>query len=213
VGDIIDGWRLKKRWYWPQSHTDAVRRILTAAKRDTQVYYIPGNHDEDIRKFLVFDISFGRIKFYDRYTHVGANGERYLVIHGDQFDTLMMPNLKWIMHLGDFAYNFVVWLNTHLNTFRGWFGLEYWSLSQFLKTKTKGSLNFIQSYEYHVAEYCRSHGFDGVICGHIHFPIIKKVNNVKYMNCGDMCESCSALAEHPSGEFELLYWNDKTIYS
>lgn len=209
VGDIVDGWRLKKRWYWPQSHTDAIRQILTAAKRDTKVYYIPGNHDESIRKFFSFDISFGRIKFYDRYTYIGANGKQYLVIHGDQFDKLMMPNLKWIMHIGDIAYNLLVWFNTHLNTLRGWFGKDYWSLSKFLKSRTKSALNFIHSYEEHLADYCKNRGFDGVICGHIHSPVIRNIAGVEYMNDGDMCESCSALVEHESGEFELVYWHGK----
>ena len=214
VGDIIDGWRLKRRWYWPQSHTDAIRRILTAAKRDTRVYYIPGNHDESIRKFLGFDITFGRIKFFDRYVHIGANGKRYLVIHGDQFDGLMLPGKKWLMHVGDFAYNLLVWCNTHLNTVRGCFGRDYWSLSKFLKSKTKSALNYIVSYEEHLSAYCIENGFDGVICGHIHTPVIKNINGVEYMNDGDMCESCSALVETVAGEFELVYWNasDTTDY-
>ena len=204
VGDIIDGWRLKRKWYWPQSHTDAIRRILTAAKRDTRVYYIPGNHDESIRKFLAFDITFGRIKFFDRYIHIGANGKRYLVIHGDQFDGLMMPNRKWLMHVGDVAYNMLVWFNTHLNTVRGWIGRDYWSLSQFLKSRTKSALNYINSFEDHLAEHCLHHGYDGVICGHIHTPVIKTVNDVAYMNTGDMCESISAIVEDYDGNFHLV---------
>ena len=207
VGDIIDGWRLKKRWYWPQAHTDAIRSILTASKRDTRVYYIPGNHDEAVRKFLSFDISFGRIKFYDRYTYVAANGKRYLVIHGDQFDRLMMANLKWLMHAGDIAYNLLVWVNLHLNIIRGWFGRDYWSLSKFLKSRTKSALNYIDSYEDRVSAYWKENGYDGAICGHIHTPVIKNINNVEYMNDGDMCESCSVLVEHATGEFELLHLN------
>lgn len=205
VGDIIDGWQLKKRMYWPQSHSDAIRRVLTAAKRGTKVYYLIGNHDEVLRKYLTYDISLGRIKILDRYDYISLTGHKYLVIHGDQFDSLMVPSTKWIMHVGDFCYNILVWMNTHLNRIRTLMGLEYWSLSHFLKSRTKSALNFISSYENHVAEYCETHSYDGVICGHIHTPTIKQIGNVTYMNDGDFCDSCSALVEDAkTGEFRLI---------
>lgn len=211
VGDIIDGWRLKKRWYFPQSHANVLRRFLTMAKDKTKVYYILGNHDEAIRKFLSFDITLGRIKILNRYEYVAVNGKKYLVVHGDMFDNLMMPNKKWIMHLGDAAYNFLIWMNTHLNTARGWLGMPYWSLSKFLKSKTKSAVNFIHSFEEHVADYCYRKGFDGAVCGHIHTAEIKKINDIEYMNSGDWVESCSALVEHDSGEWEIIFyqWNGK----
>jgi len=207
VGDIIDGWRLKKRWYWPQSHTNVIRRILTASKRDTDVFYIIGNHDEALRKFLSFDIGFGKIQILNQYDYTAADGKKYLVIHGDQFDKLMLPKRKWLMHIGDAAYNFLVWINIHLNSLRKFVGKDYWSLSKFLKSRTKSALNFIYSYEQHLANYCLEHGYDGVVCGHIHTPTIRDVSSVKYMNDGDMCESCSAIVEHKTGEFELIYLN------
>ena len=206
VGDIIDGWRLSKKWYWPQSHTDVIRRILSASKRDTEVFYILGNHDEALRKFLNFDIGFGKIKVLDRYDYTAINGETYLVIHGDQFDGLMLPNTKWLMHIGDAAYNFMIWVNVHLNRVRKIFGKKYWSLSKFLKSRTKSALNFIYSYENHIASYCLGHNYDGVICGHIHTPAIKTIDSIKYFNTGDMCENCSALVETKDGEFTLIYW-------
>jgi len=204
VGDIIDGWRIKRGWYWPQSHTNVIRRILTAAKRDTRVYYILGNHDEDLRKFVPFDISFGRIAISNKRTHVGATGKQYLVVHGDQFDAVMQKN-KWLMHIGDSLYNTLLSVNSKLNRVRGWLGLDYWSLSQYLKSKTKHALNFIYGFEEHLAMYCRKKGFDGVICGHIHTPAIKRIEGIEYMNDGDWVESCSALVEHHDGTWALVY--------
>lgn len=206
VGDIIDGWRLKKRWYFPQSHTNVIRRILTATKRDTKVYYILGNHDESLRKFLNYDITIGRIKILNRYDYLAKNGKKYLVVHGDMFDGLMMPNKKWLMHVGDIMYNFLIWLNHHMNTFRDILGLPYWSLSKFLKSKTKSAVNYINSFEEKVAIYCHKNGYDGVICGHIHTAIIKNINGIEYMNDGDWVESCSALVEHHDGTWEILFY-------
>jgi len=206
VGDIIDGWRLKKRWYFPQSHTNVIRRILTATKRDTKVYYILGNHDEALRKFLNYDITIGRIKILNRYDYLAKNGKKYLVVHGDMFDGLMMPNKKWLMHVGDIMYNFLIWLNHHMNTFRDILGLPYWSLSKFLKSKTKSAVNYINSFEEKVAIYCHKNGYDGVICGHIHTAIIKNINGIEYMNDGDWVESCSALVEHHDGTWEILFY-------
>ncbi|MEM9704515.1 MAG: UDP-2,3-diacylglucosamine diphosphatase [Pseudomonadota bacterium] len=204
VGDIIDGWRLKKKWHWPQTHTNVVRRLLTAAKRDTKVVYIVGNHDEFLRGFLQFKVSFGRIEIRNRAVHLGADGKRYLVIHGDMFDGLMRADRKWIMHLGDHAYNFLLWANNKLNTVRRWLNLPYWSLSQALKKKTKRALNHIHNFESHVANYCRRKGFDGAICGHIHVAEIRDIDGVTYMNSGDWVESCTALVEHHDGRWELV---------
>ena len=207
VGDIIDGWRLKKRWYFPQSHANVIRRILTAAKRGTEVYYILGNHDEALRKYLNFDIDIGLIKILNRYNYMGIDGKKYLVIHGDFFDAIM-ANSKWLMHIGDTLYNLLIWINTHFNKVRGWLGMEYWSLSKWLKSRTKQALNFIHSFEEHVALYCYRKGFDGVICGHIHTAEMKTIEGIDYMNTGDWVESCTALVEHYDGTWELIHWKD-----
>ena len=204
VGDIIDGWRLKKRWHWPQAHTDVIRRILTAAKRDTEVIYIIGNHDEFLRAFLQFRPSFGRIKICNRATHKGADGKRYLVVHGDMFDGMMRSGRKWVMYLGDSAYNALLWANIRLNTVRRWLGLPYWSLSQALKKRTKRALNYIHSFEDHVAAYCRRKDFDGAICGHIHVAEMREIDGITYMNDGDWVESCTALVEHHDGRWEIV---------
>lgn len=203
VGDIIDGWRLKRRWHFPQSHANVIRRILTAAKRGTRVEYILGNHDEAGRKFLNFDISFGNINISDRQDYVGVDGKRYLVIHGDFFDTLMHDK-KWLMHIGDTLYDTMIWVNIQFNRIRNLLGMEYWSLSKYLKQNTKQALNFINRYEEHLADYCKDHGYDGIICGHIHHAEIKEINGVTYMNDGDWVESGTALVEHLDGRWEII---------
>lgn len=204
VGDIIDGWRLRKKWFWPQAHTNVIRRILTASKRDTDVTYIVGNHDEFLRAFLHFNVSFGHIDIRNRATHVGVDGKRYLVVHGDMFDGLMRTDRKWIMFLGDNVYNLLLALNTRLNAVRRWFGLPYWSLSQALKSRTKRAMNFIHSFEGHVADYCKRKGFDGAICGHIHVAEMRQIDGISYMNDGDWVESCTALVEHHDGRWQLV---------
>lgn len=209
VGDIIDGWRLKKRWYWPQSHTNVIRRILTASKRGTKVYYLLGNHDEAFRKFVPFGINIGNIELLDRYEYTGIDGNRYLVIHGDFFDSLMLDK-KWLMHIGDSLYDFMVWVNIQLNIIRGWLGLEYWSLSKFLKQNTKQAVNYINKYEDHLADYCKLKGYDGIICGHIHTAEIKEINRIIYMNDGDWVDSATALVEHLDGTWELIHYEENS---
>lgn len=204
IGDIFDGWRLSKRWYFPQSHANVVRKVLTLSKDNVRVYYILGNHDEYLRKFLQYDLSVGKIKVMNHYSYNAVNGKKYLVTHGDLFDKLMLQN-KWLMHIGDTLYNLLIWLNTHFNRIRKVFGMRYWSLSKFLKGQTKQALNFINNYEKHLADYCDKKGYDGVICGHIHTPAIKQIGSIEYMNDGDWVESCSALIETHEGNFELVY--------
>jgi UDP-2,3-diacylglucosamine pyrophosphatase LpxH len=205
VGDMLDGWRLKKRWYFPQSHANVIRRILTAAKRGTRVEYTLGNHDEAGRKFLNFDISFGNIKVTNRQDYIGLDGKRYLVIHGDFFDVLMHDK-KWLMHIGDTLYDAMIYANVQFNRVRSLFGMDYWSLSKYLKQNTKHALNFINRYEEHLAAYCKQHGYDGIICGHIHHAEIKEINGVIYMNDGDWVESATALVEHFDGRWEIVHY-------
>ena len=204
VGDIVDGWRLRKKWFWPQSHTNVIRRILTVSKRGSEVIYLVGNHDEFLRAFLQFRVNFGRVLIRNRAVHEGVDKKRYLVVHGDMFDGMMRADKKWIMFLGDNLYNFLLWTNTKLNSVRRRFGMPYWSLSQALKKKTKRALNYIHNFEDHVAGYCRRKGFDGAICGHIHVAEMRDIGGVAYMNDGDWVESCTALVEHHDGRWELV---------
>ena len=207
VGDIIDGWSLRRSYYWPQTHTDVIRKILTAARRGTEVYYIAGNHDEFLRKYIAADLTFGRIHFVNRRTHIAVNGERFLVLHGDLFDNLMRSRSgKLAMHLGGAVYDSLVRASFWLNRLRSFFRLKPWSLSKFVKEKTKTALNHIYHFEDQVAHYATEKGFDGVICGHIHTAAIKQIGEVKYLNSGDWVESCSALVEHHDGSFEIINW-------
>tara|TARA_S200002703_G_scaffold37928_1_gene33208 strand:- start:1478 stop:2221 length:744 start_codon:yes stop_codon:yes gene_type:complete len=205
VGDILDGWRLKKRWYFPQSHANVIRRILTSAKRGTNVYYILGNHDEGFRKYLNFNIDIGRIQVSNRLDYIGVNGKKYLVVHGDMFDQIMITK-KWLMHIGDTLYQILIWTNTKFNKIRGLLGMQYWSLSKWLKHHTKQALNYVYKFEENVAQYCRRKGYDGIICGHIHTAGIRDIDGIEYMNDGDWVESCSALVEHNDGKWEIIYY-------
>jgi UDP-2,3-diacylglucosamine pyrophosphatase LpxH len=207
VGDVIDGWRLKRRWYFPQSHVNVVRRILTAAKRGTRVYYIIGNHDEVLRKFLSYDITAGNITLLDQYEYETVSGKKYLIIHGDCFDSLMV-DAKWLMHVGDSLYTVMVWFNIHLNRVRNLFGMQYWSLSKWLKDNTKQAVKFIQNYEDRVATHCSREGYDGIICGHIHHAEQRTIRGINYINTGDWVETGTAVLEHLDGTIEV-YFHDK----
>jgi len=208
VGDIIDGWRLKNNWFFPQEHINVIRRILTAAKRYDGVYYIPGNHDELLRKYIDDDmIDLGNIRVVDQYDYYSKDERRYLIIHGDQFDNLMV-DAKWLMHLGDILYDLVVWINIQLNYIRGLLGMEYWSLSGFLKYRTKQAVKYIQKYEEHLIQHCQKYSYDGVICGHIHAPEMRVIAGIEYMNDGDFCDSCTAIVETMEGEFKMIGYRE-----
>lgn len=203
VGDIIDGWRMKKNVYWPQAHVNVIRRILTLSKRGTDVIYITGNHDEFLRKYG--SAEYGNIRLLDEAEHTTTNGQRYLVLHGDKFDTVVRYH-KWVAHLGDVAYESLLVLNRWFNEARKLLGMEYWSLSKFLKHRVKQAVSFITDYEETLAYECRRRGYDGVVCGHIHHPEIRDIGEVKYLNCGDWVESCSALVEDELGNIRVVHW-------
>ena len=206
IGDIIDGWKIQQnKWRWQQSHTNVIRRILGHAKRGTKVVYLTGNHDEFFRPLIPYGLHFGNVELLNHACHVGVDGKKYLVVHGDMFDgiTRLAP---WLTILGDKAYDFVLNLNTHFNSIRRRLGFNYWSLSRYLKQRVKKAVDFIFQFEKNITNYCRKKGYQGVICGHIHSPQIKQVDDIIYMNDGDWVESCSALVEHETGEWEIVYW-------
>jgi len=205
VGDIIDGWRLKKRIFWPQTHTNVIRRILTKAKRGTEVIYVTGNHDEFLRRYSGID--FGNVLLTDEAQHTAVDGKRYLVVHGDKYDSIIQTQ-RWLAVIGDWGYETLVLLNRHFNRLRRKFGMGYWSLSAFIKQKVKSAVSFISAYEEAVVKDCRQQGFEGVICGHIHHPEIRDLEGVEYLNCGDWVESCTAIVETQNGEMKLLKWVD-----
>jgi UDP-2,3-diacylglucosamine pyrophosphatase LpxH len=203
VGDIIDGWQLRRRWYWPQAHNDVIQKLLRKARKGTRVIYVPGNHDEFARHFL--DHHFGGIEVVDEAVHQTADGRQLWVIHGDYFDAVVQQ-AKWLAYVGDYLYEFTLKLNRYLNNMRGRLGLPYWSLSAYLKHKVKKALNYVTDFENAVAHEAAKHGYQGVVCGHIHRAEIRDVDGVLYCNDGDWVESRSALVESEEGELSLLYW-------
>lgn len=206
VGDIVDGWRLRKKFYWPQSHTNVIRRVLTAAKRDTKVTYVVGNHDEVLRSLLPYDIHFGNIDLVNHCRYHALNGKTYMVIHGDMFDGVLRTKLQWLYHLGDMLYNILLSINIVVSKIRSYFNLPHWSLSQYLKNKTKEAVSYVNNFEDLITDYCRKQKADGVICGHVHRAEIKTINGIDYMNDGDWVESCTALVEHHDGRWEIINW-------
>lgn len=206
VGDIIDGWKVQQnKLRWKQSHTDIIRRFLTLAKQKTTVIYIAGNHDEFLRPMLRLGISFGKISIVNQCDHIGVDGKRYLVIHGDLFDSISKL-APWLGFLGDKGYDVILGLNNYFNWVRHKLGFGYWSLSKYLKHKVKKAVDFIFQFEINLTDYCKKRNYDGVICGHIHFAEIKEIAGVTYMNSGDWVESMSAVVEHHNGEWEIIYW-------
>ena len=203
VGDIIDGWRLKRGWFWPPRHNDIVRRVLKLANKGTRVVYIPGNHDEVLRDYT--GLSFGGVDVVAEAVHTTADGRRLLVLHGDEFDGVVLY-AKWLAFLGDYAYAALLHLNVAFNRVRRRFGLPYWSLSAHIKKKVKNAVSFISRFEEAVAHAATERGVDGVVCGHIHSAEIRTFGGVTYYNDGDWVESCTALVEHASGRLEIIDW-------
>lgn len=205
VGDIVDGWRLKRKWFWPQSHNDVVQKILRQARKGTKVIYVPGNHDEGLRRYC--GTHFGGIEVMPTAIHKGRDGKKYLVLHGDNFDNVMLY-ARWLAYIGDHAYDLALKANTVLNTIRNLMGLRYWSLSSYLKIRVKNAVQFISEFEKAIVREATKAEVDGVICGHIHHAEMRDYDGIRYMNDGDWVESCTALVEHEDGRWELLYWAD-----
>lgn len=203
VGDIIDGWRLKKKFYWPSSHNDVIWRILKRAKRGTRIVYIPGNHDEMFRQFT--GLNFGGVEIRRSAIHETADNRRLLILHGDEFDTVMLAH-RWLAFAGDAAYTWLMRLNWLVNKVRLKMGLPYWSLSKIAKHKVKNAVEFISRFEELVAKAADNRGVDGVVCGHIHTADIREINGIQYYNDGDWVEGCTALVELSDGKMEILHW-------
>ena len=203
VGDIVDGWRMKQGWYWPQEHNDVVQKLLRKVRKHVRVVYIPGNHDEFLKDYL--GTHFGGVEVASHAIHEGPDGRRYLVVHGDDFD-VVVRHAKWLAYLGDWAYESALLISSYVNLLRRHLGLTYWSLSQWAKLKVKNAVSFIGDYEAALVNEAKRHGVDGIICGHIHHAAIHDTLGIRYMNCGDWVESCTALAETYDGTFELIRW-------
>jgi UDP-2,3-diacylglucosamine pyrophosphatase LpxH len=189
--------------YWPQAHTNVVRKVLSKSRKETNVIYVSGNHDEFLRNYEGLD--FGNIKVVEDYIHETADGRKLLVIHGDQYDAVTRYH-KWVAVLGDYGYRFLIWSNSGINSIRKRMGKPYWSLSAFIKHKVKQAVSFMSEYEKAVAFEAKRKGVDGVVCGHIHKAEIKEIDGITYYNDGDWVESCTALVENQSGKMSIIQW-------
>ncbi|HUK82813.1 MAG TPA: UDP-2,3-diacylglucosamine diphosphatase [Verrucomicrobiae bacterium] len=204
VGDIVDLWSLKREHYWPQAHNDVIQKILRKARKGTRVIYIPGNHDEFGGRFLGV---YGNVWIKPRDLYVTGHGKRLLVMHGHEFDAIMQHS-KWLANLGDIGYQLLLGLNRPLNALRRTFGREPWSLSAYAKSRVKNAVNFISRFEEAVVRYAQMYDADGIVCGHIHTPVTKRIRDVAYYNSGDWVESSTALVETHAGTIELVRWRE-----
>ncbi len=204
VGDIIDGWQLKRSWYWPQAHNDVVQKLLRKARKGTRVIFVPGNHDEFARKYLGH--TFGGVDVLEEAIHELADGRKLWVTHGDHFDGVIQC-AKWLAYLGDSAYEFVLRVNHHFNSLRARLGLPYWSLSRYLKLKVKRAVSYVNDFEGAVAREARARGLHGVVCGHIHHAEMRMIDGTLYCNDGDWVESLTALVEQADGRLQILDWS------
>ncbi|HKU53772.1 MAG TPA: UDP-2,3-diacylglucosamine diphosphatase [Rhizomicrobium sp.] len=205
VGDIVDGWQLKRRWHWTPAQSQVVAEILRKVDAGTRVIFVPGNHDEFARHYA--GRLFAGIEVVNETIHETADGKRLWVLHGDRFDGVIAC-AKWLAHLGDRAYGIALRWNDLLFAVRKRLGLPYWSLSSWLKHKVKNAVEYISRFEELVAREAKLRGVDGVVCGHIHHAEIRRIGDVLYLNDGDWVESCSALVEDAHGNMEILRWAD-----
>ncbi len=210
VGDIIDGWALKRRWVWPQAHSDVVQKLLRKARKGTHVTYVLGNHDEFVRSFLPLNLG-DHFEVVNEAIYKAANGKRYLVTHGDFFDSITMTK-KWLAEFGDISYNLLLKLNRPINTFRRLIGYKrYWSLSSYAKQNVKKAVMFIDDFEKVLCIEANRRELDGVICGHIHHAEHKHIDNITYLNCGDWVESATAVVETMEGEWQIIRFHEAPV--
>ena len=208
VGDIVDGWQLRRKWYWPQSHNDVVQKLLKRTRKGCRIVFVPGNHDEFARQFA--GLHFGGVEVAAEAVHVTAQGKSLWVVHGDDFDAVIQ-SAKWLAYVGDNLYELTLRMNRQLNRLRGKLGLPYWSLSAYLKHRVKSALNYVTQFEQAVAAEARRRGHDGVVCGHIHRAEMRDIGGTLYCNDGDWVESRTALVEHFDGRLELLQWQPTSL--
>lgn len=208
VGDIIDGWAIKRKFKWAQSHSDVIQKVLRKARKGTKVHFITGNHDEFLRPFVPLLLG-DNFEIKNEMQYNAINGKTYLVTHGDFFDSITMTK-RWLAVLGDYGYDLVLFINHHLNIIRKKIGIKrYWSLSKYVKDNVKSSVSFITDFEGILADHAKRKEYDGVVCGHIHKAEAKIIDGIEYLNCGDWVESCTAVVENFDGSFEIVHWLHK----
>jgi UDP-2,3-diacylglucosamine pyrophosphatase LpxH len=203
VGDVVDFWRVSRRAHWPQAQNDVIQKLLRKVRKGARIVYIPGNHDEALRSYC--GATFGGIELVRKTIHRTADGRRFLIIHGDEFD-VVVRYAKWLAFLGDHAYVLALGINTHFNWIRRKLDLPYWSLSAYLKHRVKRAVNYIGEFEAALAQEARRNGADGVICGHIHHAAMREIEGILYINTGDWVESCTAVGETQDGKLEIIRW-------
>ena len=209
-GDIIDGWQLKKSGEWKRKHTRFIQRILKVmSEYNTKVIYTRGNHDDFLEQFIPLRI--GNLSLVRDYVYDGANGKKYLITHGDIFDSIT-SKFGWLAKLGDIGYTLLLWINRVYNEYRNKRGLPYYSISQAIKAKVKSAVSYISDFEEKLVELAKSKNCQGIICGHIHQPAIKYYGDIEYLNSGDWVETLSALVEDYNGEWSLLYFTETKKY-
>lgn len=208
VGDLIDGWELKHKWFWRDEYNTLIQKLLRKSRKQTRITYITGNHDEFVDKF--FGLRFGNVTLAQQAEHVAADGRRYLVIHGHQCDGVMHFN-RLLDRVGSRIYQHLLDLNLYVNRVRRRFGFGYWSLSSYLKFKAKRAVSYVNDFEEALAQLARKQKMDGVICGHIHRAEIRSIQGVAYLNCGDWVESCTALVEDYAGQMRLIHFHENNV--
>jgi UDP-2,3-diacylglucosamine pyrophosphatase LpxH len=205
VGDIIDVWALRRKWHWPPMYNEVMHKLLKRSRHGAEVIYIPGNHDDFFRSFVGY--TFGDIRVVQNARHETADGRQFLVLHGDEFDMVVKHHL-WLAALGSRAYRRLITLNRMVNAVRRRLGKPYWSFSGAIKRRVKQAVSYVNRFEEILVSEARRHGVDGIICGHIHQPLIREIDGVLYCNAGDWVENCTALVEHQDGRLELLRWHE-----
>lgn len=206
VGDIVDFWALEKRFHWPDSHNQLAYKLMDLARSGCRIVYVPGNHDEKVRKYV--GLTFSDIEIHREFEHTTLEGKRLLIAHGDDFDAEVCLG-KWHALIGDVMYDFLLFLNRWCYWLRGKLGFGYWSLAGYIKSKVKGANQAIERYKKAAVDYAREKGMDGIVCGHIHQPGLEEIDGMLYCNDGDWIENCTVLVENQDGSLELLYWTEQ----
>jgi UDP-2,3-diacylglucosamine pyrophosphatase LpxH len=209
VGDVFDLWKLRSGWFWPQLNNRVVQALFAKARRGARVIYLPGNHDALLRDYA--GMMFNGVQILHQTEHVTAAGRRLLVTHGDELDGVVAVN-RWLRHLGDLNYNFLLMLNRHCNRLRRLCGLPYWSLSASIKGRVGNAVEYVRRFEAAAVERARHAGLDGVVCGHIHVGKVRDIEGMLYANSGDWVENCTALVEDAAGEIRLLHWARDSVF-
>lgn len=210
VGDFIDGWLLRRKWYWSDEYNLLLQKLLRKNRKHTEVIFLVGNHDEFLEKYR--SITFGSVRLVERTVHVALDGRRYLVLHGHQFDGLTQHN-RLLDRVGSVLYDHILNLNTLVNQIRRRMGFGYFSFASYLKQQAKAAVKYVVDYEHSLIQCARKAKMAGVICGHIHRPEIRSLGDVTYMNCGDWVENCTALVEDLNGEFRLIHCHEDHVHS